>query len=661
MGAPSIAERLAKQQKEIAVSEFFERNKQILGFDSMMRSLITAVKEAVDNSLDACEEAGILPDLDVKMEQLDRLEFRITVEDNGPGIVERNIPNVFARLLYGSRFHAVRQSRGQQGIGISAVVMYGQLTTGKPATVRSKVAEKDVAVEMDLILDTKANHPKVMRTDYVIWEGKPHGTRVSVSLKGRYATGKQSIFEYLRGTALVNPHAQITFTDPSSKQFVFRRATDQPPAPVAEIKPHPEGLEIGALMGMAKISTSTRVSAFLKNDFSRISDRVAKEILERASVPQGKRPQEMTIDDAKRIIDAIAQVKIMAPQTDCLSPIGEVLIKKGLKNVLDELRPSFYVPPVTRKPKVHAGNPFVIEVGMVYGGQIPPEGQVEILRFANRVPLMYQQGACAMTAAVESVDWRKYGLEQRGGQGIPFGPALLMVHVASTKIPFTSEAKEAIANVPEIREEVELALRAVGNSLRSHLAKGVRRSKVREKFDIVQTVLPRIAEKASMIVKKPVPDLGPTMTKIMDVVWIDDKVEFDKGKHRITIDIYNYTPTGKSLTLYAVVPPDHLSLGGINPRPTEVKEGRITWELKRIPSTQKATLTVELQGLDRDAYDENELFCSGIDPERVVGAGPLPGDWGIAAAVIEGAEEAPAEEENGVDYDSVKEDVSNDE
>jgi DNA topoisomerase-6 subunit B len=237
-----------------------------------------------------------------------------------------------------------------------------------------------------------------------------------------------------------------------------------------------------------------------------------------------------------------------------------------------------------------------------------------------------------------------------------------MVHLASTKIPFTSEAKEAIANVPEIREEMELALRVVGNSLRSHLAKGVRRSKVKEKFDIVQIVLPKIAEKASSIVEKPVPALGPTITKIMDVVWIDDKVEFEKGRHTVTIDIYNYTPTGKAFTLYAVVPEPNLVLGGISPRPTDVKEGRITWELKRIPSTEKATLKIELQGLDKDAYDENELYASGIDTERIVGAEPLPGDWGIKAAEIEKEEEKPAEdEENGVDYDEAKEDVSNDE
>ncbi|MEW5937550.1 MAG: DNA topoisomerase VI subunit B [Candidatus Thermoplasmatota archaeon] len=650
----SIAETLARKQKEISVAEFFERNKQVLGFDSLSRALITGVKEGVDNSLDACEEAGMLPDISVKVEQLDKNEYRITAEDNGPGIVERNIPNVFARLLFGSRFHAVRQSRGQQGIGISAVVMYGQLTTGKPATVRSKVAEKDVAVEMDLILDTKSNMPKILGKDYVIWE-REHGTYVSVALKGRYVAGKQSVLEYLRGTAIVNPHAQILFTDPSGTVYAFKRASDVLPAPVAEVKPHPEGIELGTLMNMAKATKSTRMSSFLKTEFSRISDRVAKEICEKAQVPLELKPKALRIEQAKRIIDAIGGVRIMAPETTCLSPIGEVLIKKGLKNVLGGLKPSFYAPPVTRKPKVYSGHPFMVEVGLVYGGEMPSDQPVEILRFANRVPLLYQQGACAITAAVENIDWRNYGLEQRGGKGIPYGPGIVLVHCASTKIPFTSEAKEAIANVPEIREEIENALRGCARALKLHLAKSARRSKTREKFEIVQRLLPKIAEKCSGIVKKPVPDLAPAITRIMDIVWVDDKVEYVNSRHRAVIEIYNYTQTGKKLDFYAVVPNGHLVLGSVQPRPAEVREGRIHWELKRIPSMERLVLGFELEGLDKEMYDENELYSAGVDPSRVIGAEPLPGDWGIRTEAMEVVE---PEEEEEVDYDTAKEAVA---
>ena len=186
----SIAEELAKKQKEISVSEFFERNRQILGFDSQVKALIMGVKEAVDNSLDACEEASILPEIQVRIERVEKDEYKVTVEDNGPGIVKRMIPNVFGRLLYGSRFHAVRQSRGQQGIGISATVMFGQITTGRPTTVRSKTAHEETAWELDLIINTKKNLPEVLREEPKIWDGKDHGIRVEFFMNGRYLSGK---------------------------------------------------------------------------------------------------------------------------------------------------------------------------------------------------------------------------------------------------------------------------------------------------------------------------------------------------------------------------------------------------------------------------------------------------------------------------------------
>ncbi|UCE37002.1 MAG: DNA topoisomerase VI subunit B [Thermoplasmata archaeon] len=634
--ARSIAEELAKKQKEISVSEFFERNKHILGFDTLTRSLLTAVKEGVDNSLDACEEANILPEIFVEIKQVSRNEYLLISEDNGPGIVKKQIPHIFGRLLYGSRFHAIRQSRGQQGIGISAAVMHGQLTTGKPTKVKSKTSKEDVAHEITLMMDTKRNRPEVLKQDFVIWEGKEHGTRVEIHLKGKYIKGKQSVFEYLKGTAIVNPHAQVTLIEPDNTKTEFKRVTDKMPPTTKEIKPHPEGIELGILMKMAKATKAKRMTSFLTQDFSRISSRVAKEICEKAEIEPTMRPTRLKLDSAKRVIDAIKQVKIMSPQTDCLSPIGELLIKKGLKNVLEDQRPDFYAPPVTRDPGVYSGNPFQVEVGVVHGGDLPSDAPVKILRFANRVPLLYQQGGCACTKAVENVDWRRYGLEQRGGKGIPYGPAIILVHVASTKIPFTSEAKEAIAEIPEIREEIEWALRRCARRLQIHIKKKVRKKKTREKFDIVQTILPKIAEKSAKIVGKPVPKLEPIITKIMDVVWIDDLVEYEKGKHNVTISLYNYTSSRKKFNLYAVVPEGSIDEKSISLKPTRIrKSGKIRWELRAIPSTEKIDITFRLKGLDKDDFDEAEIYVSGINPVQVIGAEPLPGDWDLDEEIQE--------------------------
>ena len=626
-----IAEELAKKQKEISIAEFFERNKQILGFDSLPRAILTTVKEAVDNSLDACEEAGILPNISVELHKNEGVkdEYTIFVEDNGPGIVKKQIAHIYGRLLYGSRFHAIRQSRGQQGIGISAAVMYGQLTTGRPTRIISKIGEDQPAYRIDLILDTKKNRPELLYRDVVIWD-KPHGTRIEVTVKGQYVRErKQSVYGYIRSTAIVNPHAQLVLKEPDGTVTAFERISDAIPKQTKEIKPHPRGIELGILMKMAKSTDKYKLTSFLNQEFERVSPHTAKEILKKAEVPGDIKPQKLTLDQAKAVIDAFQEVKIMAPPTDCLSPIGDVLIKKGLKNVSDGAKPEFFAPPVTRDPIVHSGNPFQVEVGIVYGGELPKESQVEILRYANRVPLLYQQGGCVTTKAIEGVDWRSYGLEQRGGRGIPNGPAIILVHVASTNVPFTSESKEAIADISDIRKEVENALKLCGRKLRTHLKKAERRSKIKEKFDIVQKLLPALAEKSSAIVGKPAPPLAKVITQIMDVVWIEDEIEFADKRHKIKINVLNYTTKRRKFRLYIELPSfdggqdsKEVKLENIIPKPTEVNATHIIWDLKAIPSSEKLEINLELVGLDKDDYDENELYFEGIDPIHIVGAEP---------------------------------------
>ena len=622
----SIAHRMAKKQREISVAEFFEKNKQILGFDSLTKALVVSVKEAVDNSLDACEEAEILPDIYVEIQNISKDEYKIIVEDNGPGIVRRSIPLVFGKLLYGSRFHAIRQSRGQQGIGISAVVLYGQLTTGKPTRIISKIKEEEVAYEVLLTIDTKKNEPRVIKEIPKIWD-KEQGTRVEINIHARYVRGKQSVYEYLQQTAIVNPHAQITFVEPDGKKTIFKRATDKLPPPTREIKPHPHGIELGELLNMARSTKTYRLTSFLTTEFSRVSPKIAEEICKKAYLYGDMRPQELSIEEAKRLLEAFKKVKLMTPPTDCLSPIGETLIKKGLKNVLGPLRPSFYAQPVTRAPKVYGGNPFVVEVGLVYGGELPKDQSIKILRFANRVPLLYQQGACVTTKAISDVDWRRYGLEQRGGQGIPVGPAIILVHVASTRMPFTSEAKEAIADVPEIREEIELALKSLGRQLRLYNVKKDRKSKMTEKFFLVNKLLPEIARKSAEIVEKPIPPLEPVISKIMNVVWIDEKVEKKENKIKIKVRVANFTSKHQNFVLYGDYP-----LGNLVETDGITEEDYVKWNVDIKPISYKHFYFV-LE--DADKYGETNYYVEGISPNIVIGAEPLPGDWNIKLSEIE--------------------------
>lgn len=645
----AIAHKLATKQQEISVTEFFEKNKQILGFDSRSKSLLMGIKEAVDNSLDACEEAGILPDVSVRIDRLNEEDYKICIEDNGPGIVHKMMPNVFGRLLYGSRFHALRQSRGQQGIGISATVMYGNITTGKPAHVISKIeGEDEVAWGMDIVIDTKTNRPIVTNDKAMQWEGHEHGTSIEYTIKGRYITGKQSVFEYLKDTAIVNPHAQITFHDPDGTKTVFERATDIMPPKPKEIKPHPEGMEIGDILKYANNSSHKTIKAFLKNDFSRITDRLATEILEKSKVNGEKKPEKLTREDAIAILDAIKTVKIMAPPTDCLSPIGDTLIKKGLMHVLDGLRPEYYATPVTRSPKAVNGNPFIVEAGIVYGGDIPADSQVQILRFANRVPLLYQQGACAITKAISEMDWRRYGLEQRGGKGIPFGPAIILVHVASTKVPFTSEGKEAVAGFPELQSEIGLALRLCARNLKSHLNKMERKNKTHAKFEIVQEILPDMAKKAADHLGRPVPNLDRTITRIMNVVWVEPSVKKENKKLRnITYTVYNYTSLPRTFRLHAQVPKEavNLSLFTHEHFLDMNDEGKANWEIRDLPPSTSTTVTFELSGDMADTFDADDIYFSGLNPVMVMGAEMLPGDWGIKGMEIVQTDESDFVEE----------------
>ena len=390
---------------------------------------------------------------------------------------------------------------------------------------------------------------------------------------------------------------------------------------------------------MAKESSHRRLTAFLQSDFSRISSRVAKEICREAEVPAESRPKDLNLSKAKRIHAAFRRVKIMAPPTDCLSPIGQRLIRTGLRNVVGSLRPEFYSPPVTRPPAVYGGHPFQAEVGIVYGGELPRDRPVEILRYANRAPLLYQAGACATAQAIESVDWRRYGLEQRGGRGMPYGPAIFLVHVCATRIPFTSEAKEAISPIPEIVAEIVRALQESGRRLRSHMNKKARQAKTSEKFEIVRSVLPLMAEKSAKITGRPPPDITRTIAKIMNVIWIDERVVFEDGRHRVRVEVSNYTGARKRLALHAVLPRDALDEATLAPAATQLSaDGKASWKLPWIPPTEKVVIAFELVGLGQGGYEEGDLFVSGVPASQVVGAEPLPGDWDLEATGSEGGD-----------------------
>jgi len=542
------AEDLAGKMREVSVAEFFEKNKHLLGYENPTKSLLTIVKEGVDNSLDACDEAGILPNIKVTIKEIeartmydivdskgndlgefmfdkkpvlkikDRFlklkntekdsqstdyifevagkeykiretkdgdgnknyqlfideekakmtrsplgKFKITMEDNGPGVMANKVPLAFGKMLYGSKFHRLRQSRGTQGIGISGVIMYSQITTGKSTKIVS-ATEKEIAT-VELRVDVGKNSALIISEDVVKNKDGKTGLKIELEAEGRYVEKGASVSEFLKQTAIANPHAKMTYEGPNGK-LVFDRVSNQVPKQPQEILPHPYGVELGILTRMAMDTNSKTVSGFLNNDFSKVGDVAIKEILKISKIEAGMKPSDLTHADIELLHRAMQMVKLQSPETDVLSPMGEKLIEEGLKK---EVKAEFFVS-VTRPPAVYRGNPFQVEVGIAYGGELQPEGAAQMLRFANKVPLLYHGGDCATSESIVETDWKRYGFNQ-SGKNVPTGPVVFLVHFASVWVPYTSEGKQAIADYPEIVKEIKLALQEAGRRISVYVKK----------------------------------------------------------------------------------------------------------------------------------------------------------------------------------------------
>ena len=578
--ARANAETMAAKQREISVSEFFAKNRHLLGFDNPRKALLTTVKEAVDNSLDACEEAEILPDITVRLDEITPPpspsksgRYRITITDNGPGIVRRQVENIFGKLLYGSKFHRLKMSRGQQGIGISAAGMYGLMTTGKPMVIVTRPKKNKPAHHIELAMDTTKNKPEVTvdrETDEAFETSSGTGTSVAIELEARYVRGKTSVEAYLEQTAIANPHARITFIPPDKAKedpeleadaadgdregadegtdFVrttehadrieYPRAVNELPPETVEIKPHPYGVELGTFLQKLKMTDEKQLSGFFKNEFSRVPPAVVKEITVKASSKSKSVTGQSWIknvdhDTAEKLYKALQDAKLRSPPTDCLAPIG---VRTMLAGLLKGVRAEFYTAS-TRSPAVYRGNPFQIEAAVAFGGDLPGDQPARIIRFANRVPLLYQQSACCSFKSATEASWKNYGLSQPRGS-LPVGPLVVMIHMASVWVPFTSESKEAIADYDEIRKEMKLALQECGRKLGTYLRKRQKMRREGQKRDVFARYIGEIARSCHAItgaeadaVYTALLDQARRRTEIADAILDEDgKVVGYKGQ-----------------------------------------------------------------------------------------------------------------------------------
>ncbi len=660
------AEQLARSQRDISVSEFFEKNTHLLGFDNPLRALMTTVKEGVDNALDACEEAGVLPDVTIEITRTvdladiesadprafcgftgDEIPFSdgdtfgdgetgsassgdatgvnasaqgdggdpdvhgdaavaatgaagagdqgtraaaarvgaekrivgglfqrglfdesaslddepkpepdadgtasasragagsgatgataagtkngaakkkrgvaapaesytVAIQDNGPGIVAAQVAKIFGKLLYGSKFHRLRQSRGQQGIGISAAGMYGQQTTGRPVRILTRTGKNRPAHYFEVLLDVKGNKPDVRVQETREWD-HGQGTRVVIEMKAKHQRGQHSVDTYLAYTAVANPHVTLRYRDPEGKWTIYHRASQTLPVEPREVKPHPYGVELGNFLRMLQSSDQKKVGGFLQNEFCRVSRKTGDEIAKIAGVNMTTWLSRVQGDDARRLHAALSEVKIMNPPTDCISPIGEDLLIESLARDY----PDAFLRAVTRSPAVYRGNPFQVEVALAYGKGVPADGPATILRFANRVPLLYKGNACAIGKVVNEIPWKKsYGVEQARGAP-PSGPLVLVVHLASVWVPFTSESKDAVAHVPEILKEIKRAVMECGRALGRHLKAERRHADALKKRDYIAKYIPKISEALQGILEYDDAERDATTAQLVEIL-----------------------------------------------------------------------------------------------------------------------------------------------
>ncbi|MCI0676297.1 MAG: DNA topoisomerase VI subunit B [Phycisphaerales bacterium] len=585
----ATAESMAAQQRDISVSEFFAKNRHLLGFDNPRKALLTSVKEAVDNSLDACEEAGILPNLTVVIEDLQpdrpstakQSRYRVTVVDNGPGIVRRQVDNIFGRLLYGSKFHRLKMSRGQQGIGISAAGMYGLITTGKPMVIHTRPDAKKRAHHIELAMNTKTNRAEVTedqetddfppqrlktlsagtRDEAFLNSGDyTTGTSVSIELEGRYQKGRGSVDEFLELVAIANPHAQIMFVPPTrvaaedqedlpltdaakdtpdegkappapdivakdkkidatvsniekDGMIVFARGTDQLPPETQEIQPHPRGIELGLLIQMMKDFEAANKGGgtlynFLQEKFCRVSSARASDFCKAIGVHSRTKVGDLEPAQIEALFKTMQETRLAPPPTDCLAPIG---VRSMLSGLLKGVRAEFYAAE-TREPAIYRGRPFLVEAAIAYGGELPADDTARVIRYANRVPLIFQQSACSSFKACAETSWKNYNLTQPRGS-IPIGPLIIMIHMASVWVPFTSESKEAIADYDEIRKEMKLALMVCGRKLGTYLRKRTAMKRQSDRRDVFERYIGEIAKAINSITGEPAKKLYDQLLK----------------------------------------------------------------------------------------------------------------------------------------------------
>jgi DNA topoisomerase-6 subunit B len=495
--------------EEMSASDFFYRNRDIAGFTNPSRAIFVAIRELVENGLDAAESQKIPPDIYVRLSfeaeaTKDTQIYKLHVEDNGSGIPPRFIPSAFGQVLYGSKYK-LKQTRGTFGLGGKMAVLYGQITTHQAAVVTSSTGESNKIYSFKLMIDIQRNRPIILDRKVQINKENWHGTIIEFNIEGDYLRSMPKILEYFKQTAMVNPYANITFVDPKGRLYKWTRATTLMPEPPKETLPHPYGVDVELLQRLIMITTTTSMTEFLRTHFHRVGGITAQKFLEFSQLNQNKNPKKLTHEETVKLSQNLKKFReFLPPDASCLSPLGEELLKAG---IMKELKPEYLVVH-QRKPSTYAGHPFVVEVGIAYGGSVPKTGGFVLYRFANRIPLLYDEASDVSFRVISSMNWRRYKVQ-------PEMPIAILVHICSTKVPYKTVGKEFIADRAEVRREIANELREVARQLGHFLTRKEHVNTEKKRLSIFAKYLPRIAQFSAMLAhKEKIPDVDKLLKSV---------------------------------------------------------------------------------------------------------------------------------------------------
>lgn len=535
---------MANQITQHSTAEYFAKNLQQVGFSSPTKAVLTTLKEAVDNALDACEETDILPELTIEIKKIGQGSAKntdlieIVVEDNGPGINPEDLPRVFGEYLSSSKFGRGRCSRGQQGIGISAATTWAQLTNAAGARVISKTKNMRKALSAQVDVDIKQNKGALKHKETIDWD-RPHGTRVEFRIDGRVQlNGDGGIITYIEGTTLVNPHLTLIYKLLENDAVTVPRVSEEIPTVPPATLPHPHTMKLGEFITHAHLFGKINLQTFFKKGFSRVTDETIKGFIKNG-VPKGdlnKTVAQLKENDFKNIFQAIQKTELTNPTTRSVLTVGE----EGLAKSIQRLGEIDFFSVVTRKPRICDFKPVVVEVAIArfiskqnLSGELEP---IQLLRFANRVPLQFDKAACAITKAVESVNWKAYGLAQPKGS-VPFGPYVFAISVTSPFIKFKNASKETIDASDELVEEIRRALMQAGQKLSRHIRRENRAADLERKLAYIEQFGPILVEWLGKIVSAPKTRVKKAEEGLAKLLGRDTQTaqeKFDKADEKLT-------------------------------------------------------------------------------------------------------------------------------